>query len=158
MFQAQPDADVHTRPLLLSPPIRPVRPPLVVPLPTTPPRQTVSRQVREYLRKLSPLQVICWQVAALGVVLTVRQPWPVLVAASVGAAVLIALTSVRAGDRWLYELTGLAAAFFTRQRRRDLPKTGGAPATTLSLLGLLLPGSAVRTVETSQGAAMAISH
>jgi type VII secretion protein EccE len=158
LLQAQPEADMHTRPLLLTPPIRPARAVPATPLPTTAPRRTWTRQTREYVRKLSPLQVICWQVAALGVVLTVRQPWPVLVATSVGAAVVIALTSVRIAGRWLYELAGLAAMFFTRPRRRDLPKTGGAPATTLSLLGLLLPGAAIRTVETSQGPAMAISH
>jgi type VII secretion protein EccE len=124
----------------------------------TPPKQTLSGHVREYIKRLSPLQVICWQVAAVSVLLTVRQPWPVLTGVSVAAGLLLALTSVRLGGRWLYELVGLAAGFFTRNRRRDLPKTGGTPGTTLSLLGLLLPGATVRTVETSQGPAMAISH
>ncbi|HEX6357739.1 type VII secretion protein EccE [Actinophytocola sp.] len=158
---AQPaaEADTHTRPLLLTPPLRPARPAPIAPLPAhTPPKQTWSGHVREYVRKLSPLQVICWQIAALSVLLTVRQPWPVLTAVSVAATLLLALTSVRAGGRWLYELVGLATGFFSRNRRRDLPKTGGAPATTLSLLGLLLPGATIRTLETTQGPAMAISH
>lgn len=155
LVQALPETDVRTRPLLLTPPVRAVPPAPVAPLPTAPPRQA---SVREYVRGLSPLQVICWQLAAVGVVLTVRQPWPVLVGTSVGAALLITLTSVRVGGRWLYELVGLAAAFHARQRRRDLTRTGGTPGTTLALLGVLLPGSTVRTVETSQGPAMAISH
>jgi type VII secretion protein EccE len=108
----------------------------------------------EYVRGLSPLQVICWQVAALGVLLTMGQPWPVLPA----AAVVLALTSVRVRGRWLYELAGLAVVFLTRPRRRDLPTSGGVPGTTLALLETLLPGATVRTVETTQGPAMAISH
>lgn len=155
LAQQLPDADLHTRPLLLMPPVRPARPSPVAPVTINKPPQ---RHFREYLRKLSPLQVLCWQIAALGVLLTVRQPWPVLATTATAAAILLALTSIRAGGRWLYELVGLATAFLTRQRRRDLPKTGGAPATTLALLDLLLPGATVRTVETSQGPAMAISH
>lgn len=155
LAQQLPDADLHTRPLLLTPPVRPARPTPVAPVTVNTPPQ---RHFREYLRKLSPLQVLCWQIAAVGVLLTVRQPWPVLATTATAAAILLALTSIRVGGRWLYELVALAAAFLTRQRRRDLPKTGGAPATTLALLDLLLPGATVRTVETSQGPAMAISH
>jgi len=102
--------------------------------------------------------VLCWQVAAIGVLLTVRRPWPVLAVAATAATALLALTSVRAGGRWLYELTVLAAAFRIRQRRTELPTNGGTPAATLALIELLLPGSTIRTVETSQGPAMAISH
>jgi type VII secretion protein EccE len=156
--QPTAEADVHTRPLLLTPPIRPGRPAPVAPVATAPPKKTLSGHAREYFRKLSPLQVICWQVAALAVVLTVRQPWPVLTGTSTAAAILVALTSVRVGGRWLYELVALATGFFTRNRRKDLPKSGGAPGTTLALLDMLLPGSTIRTVETSQGPAMAISH
>jgi hypothetical protein len=157
MPQLLSEADLRTRPLLLAPQARPARP---APLPASaaPPKQTWSRQVREYVRGLSPLQVICWQVAAIAVVLTVRQPWPVLVGTSVAAAVLLALTSVRIGGRWLYELTGLGAAFATRTRRKDLPENGGTPGMTVALLHLLLPGSTIRAVETAQGEAMAISH
>jgi ESX secretion system protein EccE len=154
----QAEADLRTRPILLNPPALPPRPAPVAPVGGTPPKRTRSALVREYVRALNPLQVLCWQVAALTVLLTVRQPWPVLTAASFGAAVLLALTTVRAGGRWLYQLTGLAAAFLTRQRRRDLPTTGGTPAATLGLISALLPGSTVRSVETSQGPAMAISH
>jgi ESX secretion system protein EccE len=156
--QQLPEVDVHTRPLLLTPPVRPARTTPVAPVSTAPPRRPWSRHLVEYTGRLSAIQVLCWQVAAIGVLLTVRQPWPVLAGTAVGAAVLLALTSVRAGGRWLYELTALAAAFLTRQRRTELPRTGGTPAATLALIELLLPGSAIRTVETSQGPAMAISH
>lgn len=158
MPQALSEADLHTRPLLLAPPAMPARPVPVAPPTTTPPRRTWSGHAREYVRKLSPLQVICWQVAALSVILTLRQPWPVLAATSAAAALLVILTSIRVGGRWLYELTWLAFAYFTRNRQRDLPKTGGTPGTTLALLNMLLPGATTRTVETTQGPAMAISH
>jgi type VII secretion protein EccE len=141
----QPIPDLHTRPL---PPARAAGPTPVAPVPPG------TGRAYEYVRGLSPLQVICWQVAALGVLLTMGQPWPVLPA----AAVVLALTSVRVRGRWLYELAGLAVVFLTRPRRRDLPTSGGVPGTTLALLETLLPGATVRTVETTQGPAMAISH
>lgn len=106
----------------------------------------------------APLQVVCWQVAAVGVVLAVRQPVPVLVAVSVGAALVLALTGVRVGGRWLYELPPLGVAFLARKRRGMLPTSGGVAGTSLALLEMLLPGATVRTVETAQGAVMAISH
>jgi type VII secretion protein EccE len=149
-----PEVDLNTRPILLPPPPMPFRPATAAPM-LRPPR---SGRAREYVRALSPLQVICWQVAALGVLLTVRQPWPVLTLASTGASILLALTTIRVGGRWLYELVGLAAGYFARNRRTDLPRSGGVPGTTLALLETLLPGSTVRTVETNQGPAMAISH
>jgi type VII secretion protein EccE len=154
-----PDADTRTRPLLLRPPVRP--PWQAPPEPVTqaiPVRRPWSRPVREYVEHLGPLQVLCWQVAALAVLLTVRQPWPVLVSASVAAAALLALTGVRVGGRWLYEVTALAAGFLGRPRRRDLPENGSTPAMAVALLTELLPGAGIRTVETGHGAAMAISH
>ncbi|HYQ68817.1 type VII secretion protein EccE [Actinophytocola sp.] len=153
-----PEVDVHTRPLLLTPPVRPARTTPAAPVTTAPPRRPWSRRLREYTGRLSAVQVLCWQVAAIGVLLTVRRPWPVLAVAATAATALLALTSVRAGGRWLYELTVLAAAFRIRQRRTELPTNGGTPAATLALIELLLPGSTIRTVETSQGPAMAISH
>jgi type VII secretion protein EccE len=160
MPQPLSDADMRTRPLLLTPPARPARPSPVTTVPgdATPPTRRLSRGVREYAKRLTALHIICWQVAAVSVLLTVRQPWPVLTGTSIGAAALLALTSVRANGRWLYELAGLATTFFSRTRRRDLPTSSGAPGTTLALLGMLLPGATIRTLETTQGPAMAISH
>jgi type VII secretion protein EccE len=157
MPRPAPEVDLRTRPLLIAPPVRPQRPAPVTPA-TVPAKPTWSRQVREYVERLSPLQVICWQVAALTVLLTVRQPWPVLVGASVAAAVLLALTTVRIGGRWLYELLVLVGGYLSRTRRRDLPETGSTAGRTLALLAVLLPGANIRTLETSQGPAMAISH
>jgi type VII secretion protein EccE len=94
----------------------------------------------------------------VGVVLAVRQPVPVLVAVSVGAAVVLALTGVRVGGRWLYELPPLVVAFLSRTRRGVLPTSGGVAGTSLALLETLLPGATVRTVETARGPVMAISH
>jgi type VII secretion protein EccE len=151
------EADLRTRPLLVTPLLARPRPEPVERRPV-PEKVTWTGPVRDYLRRLRPVQVICWQIAALAVVLTVRQPWPALVGTCVGAAALIALTGVRLRGRWLYELAGLAAAYTSRNRRRDLPENGGTPGMTLALLDLLLPGSTVRGMETSQGPATTISH
>jgi hypothetical protein len=156
MPQLTTEADLHTRPFPLPPhqPV-PVGPPMRN---ASPPKRSFGQQVREYVSRLNPPQVLCWQVAALGVLLTARQPSPLLAGVSLSCAVLLALTSVRVRGRWLYEVAALAVVFLTRDRHRELPKTGGPTGTTLALLGLLLPGSTVRTLETSQGPAMAISH
>jgi ESX secretion system protein EccE len=76
--QQLPEVDVQTRPLLLTPPVRPAGTTPVAPVSTAPPRLPWSRHLREYTARLSAIQVLCWQVAAIGVLLTVRQPWPVL--------------------------------------------------------------------------------
>lgn len=139
------------------PPRIPVRPPHAMPLaaPAAPPRAPSGDLVREYVRHLGVLQVICWQLAALAVLLAVRQPWPVLVTACAGAALVLALTAVRVGGRWLYQVAALAVGFLTRPRRCDLPETGGR---TPALLDLLAPGMTVRVIETSAGPAMTVSH
>jgi type VII secretion protein EccE len=151
-------------------PIPAARPPVAVRLtarqqeaarPETP-RSDVHRQVAPPPRRtrrpgarLAVGQVLCWQVATVLVALSLRHPWPVVVAAAAGAAALLAPTAVRVRGRWLYELALLGGRFLFRARRHDLPKPDD---TGLSLLGLLLPGSTVRAVETSQGPVMAISH
>ncbi|WP_117214012.1 type VII secretion protein EccE, partial [Allorhizocola rhizosphaerae] len=121
------------------------------PRPEAPPR----RRTRRPGARLAVGQIICWQVAVLLIALSLRQPWPVVVAASAGAVALLAPTAVRVRGRWLYELALLGCRFLFRARRHDLPKRDD---TGLPLLGLLLPGSTVRTVGTSQGPLMAISH
>jgi hypothetical protein len=149
--------DALTRPL--GPPRTPqLRPPNHVPVATTAPRPVPpprTGRIRDYVRHLDVIQVICWQLAVLAVILTVDQPWPVLVCASVGAALLIALTGVRIGGRWLYQLGVLAGGYLSRDRRRDLPESSGK---TPALLDLLVPGTTMRTTETSQGPAMTVSH
>ncbi|MEN3610571.1 hypothetical protein AAH979_13570 [Plantactinospora sp. ZYX-F-223] len=135
--------------------------PARAPNPTTvaagPPPETApdgSRR-REFLAHLNLTQVVCWQVAVLAVALAVRQPVPVLVCVAVGAAVLVALTTVRIGGRWLYEHGALAVGYLSRTRRRDLPEDAGK---TPALLDLLIPNCAVQAVETGHGLAMTASH
>jgi type VII secretion protein EccE len=167
MVAVRPEVDLRTRPMLrhrgldgvapVTPSVQPPhQSPVTDPLAAASKRRAVaSTQVREYVEQINLLQVICWQAAAIAVLLTVRQPWPVLTVTSVSAAALIALTTIRVGGRWLYELATLAVAYLIRVRRRDLPDGG---AKTLALLGMLLPGSTIKNVETTYGTAMAISH
>ncbi|MDW5327047.1 hypothetical protein [Plantactinospora sp. KLBMP9567] len=110
---------------------------------------------RDFLAHLHLIQVVCWQVAGLAVLLAVRQPLPVLVCVSVGAAVLVVLTTVRIDGRWLPEHGALALGYLSRTRRRDLPEDA---AKTPTLLDLLVPRCTVRAVETGHGSAMTTSH
>lgn len=130
-------------------PLPPVRPAQVV----LPPRRP-SRHGNEFLRGLSPAQVICWQVAVFGVLAAPRQPWTVLVAAVVGAVIVLVLTGIRVGGRWLYELPGIGIGYLLRPRRGKSLAAGD----TVALLATLVPGATVRTVETNRGPAMAVSH
>jgi type VII secretion protein EccE len=150
----KPPAAAQARPLEM-PRTPPVRPP-DNPAAAAPPRVVVRRRRgKGFVTHLRLVQVICWQIAVLAVVLTVRQPWPVLVCAWVGAAALIALTAVRIDGLWLYERAVLAGDYLARKRRRDLP--GGAGRTP-ALLSMLVPGCTVRDIETSHGPAMTLSH
>lgn len=156
MVAVRPDVDLRTRPVLPTPPSRPHRSPVNGTQVLAPSRRgATGKHVREYVEQVGLIQIICWQAAVIAVLLTVRQPWPVLTVTSVCAAVLLTLTTIRVGGRWLYELAFLALGYLSRARRRDLPDGG---ARTLALLGMLLPGSTVRNVETSSGQAMAVSH
>lgn len=152
MVAAGPDVDLRTRPVMLTQPHQTPRLPVIAP---PRPRSTAGRRVGGYFERINLIQVLCWQVAVIAVLLTLRQPWPLLTAVSVCAAVLVALTTIRIGERWLYELAFLAVGYLTRARRRALPDGG---ARTLALLGMLLPGSTTRNVETNYGQAMAVSH
>jgi type VII secretion protein EccE len=152
---AVPADESRTRPtgLPLGPPAR-ARPP--VPLAPPPrPRRPRFVAVREYLAAIGVLQVVCWQIAVVAVLLVVRRPWPVLVAVSVLAALLLAATTVRLGGRWLHQLGVLACGYLTRERRRDLPESGGK---TPALLTTLVPGTTVRTTETGHGPVLTVSH
>ncbi|MFV2115759.1 type VII secretion protein EccE [Micromonospora sp. LOL_025] len=136
-----------------TPPGSPPRP-HPVPAGASPAPAPRGRALPGVVARPGPIQVVCWQVAVVTVVLALRQPLPALVCASIGAAVLVALTGVRVDGRWLYELAVLGVEHLSRARRRDLPVHGGTPA----LLDLLVPGCTVRCTETARGPAMTASH
>ncbi|MFC6022193.1 type VII secretion protein EccE [Plantactinospora solaniradicis] len=151
-----PRATPHARTLAL-PRTTPTQPPDRATATVGPPRSVTpgAGRGRQFLAHLNLIQVVCWQVALLAVVLAVRQPWPVLVCVSVGATVLVALTTVRIGGRWLHQHGVLAVGYLSRDRRRDLPEGDGK---TPALLDLLIPNCTVRAVETGYGLAMTTSH
>lgn len=110
---------------------------------------------REYVEQLSPVQVVCWQVAAIAVALSVHGPWPVLAATCTCAAAVLALTAVRRDGRWLYQLAALGIGNLRRERDRDLPESGEkVPA----MVDLLVPDAIVRAFDTGNGVAMTVSH
>jgi hypothetical protein len=89
--------------------------------------------------KLHPVQVVCWQLAAAAVVVTVAEPWPLLTIVSVAAAVVLTLTGLRMRHRWLYEWAGRYLRYAVRGRRH-------APRGPRALLDLLAPGATVQEV------------
>jgi hypothetical protein len=124
------------------------------PQPALPPAPALAVR-RGVKARVTLAQVVCWQLAVVAVVLSLRQPVPVLVCGSAGAIVLVALTTVRVDGRWLYQRAALAAGYLCRTRRRDLPADAGmVPA----LLDLLVPGCAVGSIQTPDGPAMTTSH
>ncbi|GAA3583453.1 hypothetical protein GCM10022222_80280 [Amycolatopsis ultiminotia] len=135
-------------PRAVPPPPRPV-PPRPAPAPVAQ-RRPVPPAARIELP-----QVVCWQLSVVTVLATLDRPWPVLTAASAAAVILLALTTIRVRGKWLYELAGLGCRFLLRRRRHDLPDS---TAKATALIGLLLPGSTVRPLETAQGTTAAISH
>lgn len=106
------------------------------------------------MRQLSPLQVVCWQLAVLAVAASLGRPWPVIACAGAGAAVVLAATTIRTRGRWLYQVLAPGAGYLLRTRRHNLAEDDKSVA----LLGLLLPGSTTLTIHTGQGPALAISH
>jgi hypothetical protein len=82
-------------------------------------------------------------------------PWPIGVAAIAGAATLVISTVVRQDGRWLYQVAALRCRFLLRTRRHALPENDAKART---LLGLLLPDSTTRNVETGRGPIVTISR
>ncbi|WP_328605794.1 hypothetical protein OG943_38295 [Amycolatopsis sp. NBC_00345] len=153
---APPRTYAPAAPRALAPPPMLPPPPPPAPAPSAPVRTAAPKTKTAHpAARIEPAQMVCWQVSVVAVLACLDRPWPVLTAVSIGAAVVLALTAIRVDGRWLYQLAGLACRFTLRGRRHDLPDS---PAKAEALIGLLLPGSAVGTLETAQGATPAISH
>ncbi|GAA4698707.1 hypothetical protein [Phytohabitans rumicis] len=155
--QAAPRISMPARRVLPppAPPRNPPSPPTRAAVSAPPAAAGRRNPIREYAARLNLIHVLCWQIAVAAVVLAVRQPLPVLVGLSVGAAALVALTAVRVDGRWLCERGALAAGYLCRPRSRELPDEA---AKVPALLDLLVPGCTVRSVQTGDGPAMATSH
>ncbi|WP_330273900.1 hypothetical protein OG205_45360 [Lentzea sp. NBC_00516] len=141
-------------PVVAPPP--PPRPP-VTPLPVrhiAPPVPAPRPGRRAAVRQVTALQAVCWQVAVITTAVSIGRPWPVTAAACTGAAVLLAVTTIRIRGRWLHQVLAPSLPYLLRPRRHNLPDDDKASA----LLGLLLPDATTLTVHTGQSEALAISH
>ncbi|MDG4807341.1 type VII secretion protein EccE [Micromonospora sp. WMMD1120] len=92
-------------------------------------------------------QLVTTQVAAALVLATLGRPAPVVTAAALVGALLLAVCWVPVRGRWLYEWTGTAIGHLTRRRAL----TG--PAGAAELLDLVAPGTVVRSTELPGGPA-----
>ncbi|GHH44154.1 hypothetical protein [Lentzea cavernae] len=157
-------AAAHTAPAVARPvaapaaaPPPPPRPPATPPpvRHSAPPQAPVPRQGRRAaVRQVTALQAVCWQVAVVTTAVSIGRPWPVTAAACTGAAVLLAVTTIRIRGRWLHQVLAPGLPYLLRPRRHNLPDDDKASA----LLGLLLPDATTLTVHTGQSEALAISH
>jgi type VII secretion protein EccE len=73
-------------------------------------------------------QIASWQVAIALVGLTVGQPTLVAAPAAVCAAGLLALTTVRVRNQWMFQWANRYLRFRLRERKRFLPKEGHSRA------------------------------
>ncbi|ONI85727.1 hypothetical protein ALI22I_26815 [Saccharothrix sp. ALI-22-I] len=126
------------------------RPPAPAPVPRRPERRRRNR----FARRPDLVRIACWQLAVVAVARALGEPWPTLLATTLAALAVLALTAIRVRGRLLGEIAVRACCFPLRARRRDLP----AESRSEALIALLLPGSTVRTVQTGPGPVLVISH
>ncbi|MBB5852048.1 type VII secretion protein EccE [Amycolatopsis umgeniensis] len=120
------------------------------PRPSPPPPAAGRRPHR-----IGVLQIVCWQLVVVALVLVAGRPWPLAAAVVTVAVVTTALTAVRIRGRWLYEWLGSASGYLTRDRDRDLRTAGEAGR---ALLLLLSPEAAGTTGEIGDEAVFMVSR
>ncbi|AUI64654.1 hypothetical protein B1H26_08080 [Amycolatopsis sp. BJA-103] len=108
--------------------------PVPAPVPGPPRPSPVAPASGRRPRRIGVLQIVCWQLVAVALVLVAGRPWPLAAAVVTAAVVTVALTAVRVRGRWLYEWLGSASGYLTRDRDRDLRNAGEAGRALLSLL------------------------
>ncbi|MEU5846525.1 type VII secretion protein EccE [Saccharopolyspora shandongensis] len=101
--------------------------------PAAGPPETTPAQARP-LGGIGVLQIICWQLVLIAVVLVIGRPWPVVAAVVVAAAIVLALTAGRTRGRWLYEWLALSWKYLLRKRDRDLRSADEAGRALLRLI------------------------
>ena len=84
-------------------------------------------------------QLVCWQVAAAGVLATIGRPMPVTVAAGVAAAVLVVVSTGRVRGRWLFEWVRLWLRYRSRDRRLTAHAASAPEAALLALVAGVEP-------------------
>lgn len=80
------------------------------------------------------LQVLCWQLVPVAVVLAADRPWPLFGAVVIVALAVMASTTLRFRGRWLYEWLVMASKYSLRDRNRDLRSAGEAGQALLRLV------------------------
>ncbi|MGW0432180.1 type VII secretion protein EccE [Micromonospora sp. NPDC003197] len=91
------------------------------PEPGSPRPGSTSRRARGPLGGVGVLQLMCWQLVLIAVVLALAGQWPRIVVTILVALVVMALSAVRIRGRWLYEWLVLSSRYLLRDRAGDLP-------------------------------------
>lgn len=107
---------------------------------------------RDYIRLA---HLVCWQLAVAMVVASIGKSQAVIITISAIAAVLVALTAIRWGGRWLYQWA-LAGIGYLFRRRRHRASRDKAPAATL--LEAVCSGSRIDTIMIDDAEVGVITH
>ncbi|GAB3156712.1 hypothetical protein GCM10027290_55070 [Micromonospora sonneratiae] len=117
-----------------------------------------SRQVRDRLGGIGVLQLVCWQLVLVAVVLALDERWPTIALTAVVAVVVMALTAVRVRGRWLYEWLLLSSRYLLRDRHLDLPGAGDTGAALLRLISPEVVGLTGTVDDDREGTVFMISR
>jgi type VII secretion protein EccE len=133
----------------------PRRPPESVPTPPSVP-------VAESGRRLHFIQVACWQVAVVMVLVAAGGPLPVLIAVSVSAGLLVGVTASWWRGRWLYQWMHVRAAYGMRRRRLTPGDLGPAGTGDIdprrALIEFLQPGATLGELGLDEGTVATLAH
>lgn len=110
--------------------------------PRTAPRKAASRAKAQPAKargtgvRIGLAQILCWQLALVGVAVAANGPLGVLLGTSAAAVGLVALTAVPVRGAWPHQWAGIATRYLLRRRRAELPES--TPASNADVASALL--------------------
>ncbi|MEJ7772094.1 MAG: type VII secretion protein EccE [Geodermatophilaceae bacterium] len=127
---------------------------VVIPTKPVPSRHTVS------LLGIRAGQVVSWELAVIAVALVYRERLSILIPVAVAAVLLVALTTIRRHEHWLYQWLGRWLRFRSRRRRQKMPtpEAGSSDEVATTLLAAVVRGADIVPVEIDEVQVALISH
>jgi len=137
---SEPEPEPDSRPVIATKPV--------------PSRHTVS------LLGIRAGQVVSWEFAVIAVALVYRERLSILIPVGLAALLLIALTTIRRGDHWLYQWLGRWLRYRSRRRTQAMPAAGTGPSDEVAtaLLATVVRGAEIVPVEIDEVQVALISH
>ncbi|MFD2414736.1 hypothetical protein [Amycolatopsis pigmentata] len=94
-------------------------------MPADPAKPAPARPPERRRAGVRVVQIICWQLAALALVLTIGHSWIATGFVAFGALVVVAITATRIRGRWVYEWLLVSSGYLSRRHDHDLPGAAG---------------------------------